>query len=88
MLSLVGLNKNQIVNLPHGIIGIERTQSIQELTKWYTAAAIFFNPTYEDNYPTVNLEAISCGAPVITAGREVARKRFHMIPDVLSIKAI
>lgn len=27
---------------------------------------MFFNPTYEDNYPTTNLEARSCGTPVIT----------------------
>lgn len=26
----------------------------------------FVNPTYEDNYPTVNLEAIACGTRVIT----------------------
>ena len=24
------------------------------------------NPTYEDNYPTTNLESISCGTPVVT----------------------
>lgn len=24
------------------------------------------NPTWQDNYPTVNLEAIACGTPVIT----------------------
>ena len=24
------------------------------------------NPTWQDNYPTVNLEAIACGTPVVT----------------------
>ena len=24
------------------------------------------NPTWQDNYPTVNLEAVSCGTPVVT----------------------
>ena len=37
-----------------------------ELAEIYTAANIFFNPTYEDNYPTVNLEAEACGTPVIS----------------------
>ena len=32
----------------------------------YTAADVFFNPTREDNYPTVNLEAESCGTDVVT----------------------
>ena len=32
----------------------------------YTAADIFVNPTYEDNYPTTNLEAQACGTPVVT----------------------
>ena len=27
---------------------------------------MFINPTLEDNYPTVNLEAQLCGLPVIT----------------------
>ena len=32
----------------------------------YTAADVFVNPTFEDNYPTVNLEAQACGTRVIT----------------------
>lgn len=39
------------------IICIPRTNSPQELAAIYTAADVFANPTYEDNYPTVNLEA-------------------------------
>lgn len=63
---LVGLSKKQISILPEGIIGLECTNSIQELTKLYSGAIAFVNTTYEDNYPTVNLEAIACGTPVIT----------------------
>lgn len=29
-------------------------------------ADVFVNPTYSDNYPTTNLEALACGTPVIT----------------------
>lgn len=63
---LVGLSQKQINNLPSNIIGINRTQNIKELAEIYTAADVFLNPTYEDNYPTVNLEAQACGTPVIT----------------------
>ena len=63
---LIGLNKKQIKKLPSNIIGITRTENVQELVKWYSAAEVLFNPTLEDNYPTVNLEAIACGTPVIT----------------------
>lgn len=48
------------------LICIERTESQKELAEIYTAADLFINPTYEDNYPTVNLEAQACGTPVIT----------------------
>ena len=63
---LVGLSKKVIKDLPCQIIGIERTDSAQELAELYTAAHVFVNPTYEDNYPTTNLEALACGTPVLT----------------------
>ena len=63
---LIGLTKKQIKKLPSNIIGITRTEKVEELVKWYSAAYVYFNPTLEDNYPTTNLEAISCGTPVVT----------------------
>ena len=63
---LVGLDDNQLATLPKSIIGIKRTNSIEELAELYSVADVFVNPTYEDNYPTTNLEAISCGTPVVT----------------------
>lgn len=63
---LVGLSKKQLASLPPAILGIERTNNTKELAQIYTAADVFFNPTYEDNYPTTNLEAIACGTPVVT----------------------
>ena len=63
---LVGLNKKQISDLPNNILGIERTNSVKELTQIYSAADVFVNLTYADNFPTVNLEALACGTPVIT----------------------
>lgn len=63
---LVGLNKKQIRQLPSNIIGIERTENVEELANLYTQADCFVNPTWEDNFPTTNLESLACGTPVIT----------------------
>ncbi len=70
---LVGLRLEQIeeinrinLNSKTKFIGIGRTESQQELVKIYTMSDVFYNPTREENYPTVNLEAQACGTPVIT----------------------
>ena len=63
---LVGLNKKELKALPEKIIGIARTENLNSLIELYSAATVFFNPTWEDNFPTTNLEAMACGTPVIT----------------------
>lgn len=63
---LVGLSKIQIDNLPSNIIGIERTENTEELVKLYASSDVYINPTYSDNFPTTNIEALACGTPVIT----------------------
>lgn len=63
---LVGLDNRQMLDLPINVIGIKRTENQTELAKIYYAADVFVNPTYEDNFPTTNLEALACGTPVIT----------------------
>lgn len=63
---LVGLKKEQLKDLPLNIIGIERTENTKELAEFYSAADIYINPTYSDNFPTTNIEALACGTPVIT----------------------
>lgn len=63
---IVGLSEKQIKVTPKGITALKRTENIYELVKLYQEADLFFNPTYEDNYPTTNLEALACGTPVCT----------------------
>lgn len=63
---LIGLRLEQIEKLPDGIIGISRTESQQELAEYYSMADALVNLTYLDTFPTVNLEALACGTPVIT----------------------
>ena len=66
-LVMVGrMDAEQEKALPGNIIHIPRTEDSQELAKLYSGAIAFINPTWQDNYPTVNLEAIACGTPVIT----------------------
>lgn len=48
------------------MIYIERTEDRNQLAEWYSTADVFVNPTVGDNFPTVNLEALACGTPVVT----------------------
>ncbi len=63
---LVGTDDKVDEHLPPNIISIHRTQNQQELAEIYSAADVFVNPTREENYPTVNMEALACGTPVVT----------------------
>ncbi len=63
---LVGLSDKDMRSLPPGVIGIRRTQDVTELRALYSLADVFLNLTWEDNFPTTNLEALACGTPVIT----------------------
>ena len=64
---LVGkMTPEQKAALPENIVTIPRTADARELAALYSAASVFVNPTWQDNYPTVNLEALACGTPVIT----------------------
>lgn len=63
---VIGVNTKQIKKLPKELTGVCRTSNIDELVAFYSIADVFFNPTYEDNFPTTNLEALACGTPVVT----------------------
>ena len=63
---LVGTNEDIDKQIPENIVSIHKTQDQIELAKIYSAADVFVNPTREENFPTVNIEAIACGTPVVT----------------------
>lgn len=63
---MVGVTEEQQNRLPGNIVGIRRTENVRQLAELYSAAVAFVNPTWQDNYPTVNLESIACGTPVVT----------------------
>lgn len=63
---LVGTDNKIDKKLPDNIISIHRTNNQTELAEIYTAADLFVNPTREDTFPTVNMESLACGTPVLT----------------------
>ncbi|MDR0928344.1 MAG: glycosyltransferase [Oscillospiraceae bacterium] len=67
-LVMVGLTDAQRRILPPQITGICRTDGPEALVGLYGAADCLINPTYEDTYPTVNMEALASGTPVAAYG--------------------
>lgn len=63
---LVGLGENEINSLPQGMTGIPYTNSAEELAEIYSAADVFVNTTLADTFPTVNIESLACGTPIVT----------------------
>ena len=63
---LVGTNERIDRGLPSNVLSIHRTQNQKELVEIYSEADVFVNPTREDSFPTVNMEALACGTPVVT----------------------
>lgn len=63
---MVGLTEKQMGSVPDTVLAIQRTASVEELVCIYSAADVFVNMTYEDTFPTVNIEALACGIPVFT----------------------
>lgn len=62
---LVGLSSVQMRRLPGNITGIHRTEDRKELAEIYSMARVFINPSLEESFSLVTIEAIACGTPVI-----------------------
>ncbi len=63
---LVGTNAESDKQLPPSVISVHATQNQAELADIYNGADLFVNLTREDTFPTVNIEALACGTPVVT----------------------
>ena len=88
---LVGVTERQKSKLSKGIIGLKKTNNIEELRKLYSISDVFINLTTDDNYPTTNLEAIACGTPVITyntGGSMESAKMYGCVTDEKSLECI
>ena len=92
VIMMVGIDKEQKKMLPKSVIGVERTNDIHELCQYYSDADYFLNLTYQDNFPTANIEALACGTPVITYNTggsvEIADNKSGMIVEKGDLKTI
>lgn len=62
---LAGLSDKEHKKLPDNIIALDY-QTREEMSEIFSVATVFVNTTLEDTFPTVNLESLACGTPVIT----------------------
>lgn len=53
-------------DVPENIIPLPKTSDDKRLAEIYSMADVFVNPTLQDIFSMVNLEALSCGTPVVT----------------------
>lgn len=62
---LIGLTKRQLPHIPPNVLGLLRTADRTELARWYTAADVFVNPTYDETFGLTTVEAQACGTPAV-----------------------
>lgn len=62
---LIGLTHSQIDALPPKILGLPRTNSMEELAQAYTAADVFVSPSTEETFGMTAMEARACGTEAI-----------------------
>lgn len=89
---LVGLQGGSSSGIPDSIIAVPRISDKSELRRMYSAADVFVNPTREDTFPTVNMESIACGTPVITSDaggcRETISSQTGVVDSDLDVDGI
>lgn len=54
------------ISLPKNITALPRTNSVKELSEVYSMADVFINPTLQDTFSMINVEALACAVPVVT----------------------
>lgn len=62
---LAGLDLKTIKMLPPGVIGLERTESVEELKDLYSAADIVLNLSTLESFGLTTVEGLACGTPSI-----------------------
>ncbi len=82
-LVIVGLEEEQLAEVPSDIIAITRTDNSQQLIEIYSEADVFVNASVEDNFPTVILESLACGTPVVTYDTGGCREQVDITNGVL-----
>ena len=89
---LVGLTPKQVEQLPGNIVGIQRTDSVQELAQLYTAAYVHVSMSREETMGLTVIEANACGTPVIvfnsTALPEIVTEQTGVVLEECTAEAV
>ena len=81
---LIGLNEKQINNLPPNIIGITRTENQKELACFYTMSSVFVNPSLEETFSLVTVEAMACNTRVIVCNTSAPQELVASNDEVIT----
>ena len=65
---MLGCTESQKIGLPPNVLALDYIKDRDELKKVYSACDVFANCTREESLSLVNVEAQSCGTPVVTYG--------------------
>ena len=63
---MIGVTEKQKSKLSDNILAIQRTDDLMGLADAYSSADIFLNPSVEETFGMVSLEALACGTQVIS----------------------
>ena len=81
------MTEKQRVSLPANVLAISRANIAQKLAKIYSSVDVFLLFTRQDNYPTVCIEAESCGTLVIIIDVGKCKETIHR-DDSRAVKAL
>jgi len=96
---IAGLSENERGRLSKNLILLGKVSSRHQMDILYSLSTAFVNPTLEDTFPTVDIEALSNGTPVVTfetggSSEIVDRQTGILVPKrdfatlLLAVKAI
>ena len=75
---MVGLNDEQLREIPANIVGFKKIENLSQLQELYTKSDVLFNQN-NVTFGLVTAEAMACGTPAIvlkgTAGEEIVDER-------------
>ena len=88
---LVGVTNKQKHRLPHNIIGISKTEDIEEMVKLYTTANVYISFSEEETFGMTIIESMACGTPAIvydsTACKELINDKVGYVVNVHDIES-
>lgn len=84
--------KDNVGEVPKNIRLISKTVSAKKLAEIYTMADVFVNPSLQETFSMINLEAIACGTPVVTfnsgGGTEAQSEKTGVVVPRTDVKAM